>query len=325
MGSTVLDANPSTLREHPPSSYSIKFENIAELDDGKYESSLFAAGGYNWRLVIYPKGNAKDEGSGFISMYVEIDSTNLLSSPLTGVFAYLVFFVYNKKTDKYFTIKGLYISNIFHIYIDLLLVCFPFSIHSLLVFFTHRQFMHDVIDSELKRFNAFRTGDQCEFGVDVLVAPSLTKWEVVSFNQKILDPKFSWSLKKFKELKEELYNSDKFLVGGRQWFLKVHPKGVKARDNSLSIYVYLSESETLNAEEKIYTRVHLRVLDPFGSIHQAGQCNFWRTNTNKNQGYGWPTFASLDKVREKYLDNEGSLNIEIEFAVVSSTKYSPVN
>jgi len=53
--------------------------------------------------------------------------------------------------------------------------------------------------------------------------------------------------------------------------------------------------------------------------------NFWRTNTNKNQGYGWPTFASLDKVREKYLDNEGSLNIEIEFAVVSSTKYSPVN
>ncbi|VYS58205.1 unnamed protein product [Arabidopsis thaliana] len=256
MGSTVLDANPSTLREHPPSSYSIKFENIAELDDGKYESSLFAAGGYNWRLVIYPKGNAKDEGSGFISMYVEIDSTNLLSSPLTNVFAYLVFFVYNKKTDKYFTIK----------------------------------------DSELKRFNAFRTvwglsqvlsletfndskngyifeGDQCEFGVDVLV----------------------------------------------------HPKGVKARDNSLSIYVYLSESETLNAEEKIYTRVHLRVLDPFGSIHQAGQCNFWRTNTNKNQGYGWPTFASLDKVREKYLDNEGSLNIEIEFAVVSSTKYSPVN
>jgi len=57
-------------------------------------------------------------------------------------------------------------------------------------------------------------------------------------------------------------------------FLKVHPKGVKARDNSLSIYVYLSESETLNAEEKIYTRVHLRVLDPFGSIHQAGQCKF---------------------------------------------------
>jgi len=114
-------------------------------------------GNFLRRLVIYPKGNAKDEGSGFISMYVEIDSTNLLSSPLTGVFAYLVFFVYNKKTDKYFTIKGLYISNIFHIYIDLLLVCFPFSIHSLLVFFTHRQFMHDVIDSELKRFNAFRT------------------------------------------------------------------------------------------------------------------------------------------------------------------------
>lgn len=100
--------------------------------------------------------------------------------------------------------------------------------------------MYTIIDTEVKRFNALRTvwglsqvlsletfndpkngyifeGDQCEFGVDVLVAPSLTKWEVVSFNQKISNPKFSWTLKKFKKLKEHFYESDKFLVGGRQW------------------------------------------------------------------------------------------------------------
>lgn len=100
--------------------------------------------------------------------------------------------------------------------------------------------MHTIIDKEVKRFNALRTvwglsqvlsletfndpkngyifeGDQCEFGVDVLVAPSLTKWEVVSFNQKILNPKFRWTLEKFKELKEDSYNSKTFLVGGRQW------------------------------------------------------------------------------------------------------------
>ncbi|CAL9221828.1 unnamed protein product [Arabidopsis halleri] len=289
MGSTVLDAKPSSLREHPPSSYSIKFENFTELDNEKYESRLFAAGGYNWRLVIYPKGKAKDEGSGFISMYVEIDSTNLLSTPLTDVVAYLIFFVYNKKTDKYFTIR----------------------------------------DTEVKRFNALRTvwglsqGDQCEFGVDVLVAPSLTKWEVVSFNKKISNPKFSWTLKKFKELKEDFYESDKFLVGGRQWFLKVYPKGdARARDKSLSIFLKLSGSETLNAEEKIYTRIHVRLLDPLRSTHHtAGKLNYWYTK--QNTGYGWDKFAPLDKLRAEYLDNEGSLNIEIEFEVVSSTKYSP--
>ncbi|EFH61739.1 hypothetical protein ARALYDRAFT_318939 [Arabidopsis lyrata subsp. lyrata] len=239
-------------------------------------------------------------------MYVEIDSTNLLSTPLTDVVACLIFFVYNKKTDKYFTIR----------------------------------------DTEVKRFNALRTvwglsqvlsletfndpkngyifeGDQCEFGVDVLVAPSLTKWEVVSFNQKISNPKFSWTLKKFKELKEEFYDSVKFLVGGRQWFLKVYPKGdIRARDKSLSIYLFLSKSETLNAEEKIYTRVHVRLLDPLGSTHHvAWTLTYWYTK--QNTGYGWDKFASLDKLRAQYLDNEGSLNIEIEFAVVSSTKYSP--
>ncbi|XP_019092260.1 PREDICTED: uncharacterized protein LOC104746651 [Camelina sativa] len=288
MGTAVLDAKTSSLREHPPSSYSIKFENLTELDDDKYESSLFAVGGYNWRLVIYPKGNAKDEGSGFISMYVEIDSANLLSTPLTDVFAYLIFFVYNKKADKYFTIK----------------------------------------DTELKRFNALRTvwgmsqGEQCEFGVDVLVAPSLAKWEVVSFNPKIRNPKFSWTLKKFKELKEDSYNSDNFMVGGRQWFLKLHPNGdARAKGKSVSIYLTLRDDKTLNAEEKIYTRAHLTIVDSRGTTHVSGTLNYWYTKLNS--GFGWSTFASLDKLREAYLDNEGSLNVEIEFIVVSSTKYSP--
>ncbi|XP_023641354.1 uncharacterized protein LOC17893135 [Capsella rubella] len=279
----------SSLREHPPSTYFIKFESLAQLNDDKYECSLFNAGGYNWRLVIYPKGNAKDEGDGFISMYVELDNTTLLSTPLTDVYAYLIFFVYNKKSDKYFTIK----------------------------------------DCEVKRFNALRTVwgmsqvDQCEFGVDVLVAPSLPKWEVVSFNQKTPNPKFVWSLKKFKELKAASYDSQKILAGGRQWFLKLYPNGdARAKGKWISIYLYLSDVETLNAKEKIYTRADVRIVDSRGTTHYVfGKLNSWYTKLNS--GLGWSTFVSLDKVREAYLDIEGSLNVEVEFAVVSTTKYSP--
>ena len=69
------------------------------------------------RLIVYPNGNGKDDGSGFISMYVEIDS-----KITTEVFAELRFFVYNKKENKYFTIQGqllltmLYLSPSPHLY-----------------------------------------------------------------------------------------------------------------------------------------------------------------------------------------------------------------
>lgn len=41
-----------------------------------------------------------------------------------------------------------------------------------------------------------------------------------------------------------------------------------------------------------------------------------------DEGLGWHQFMSLDKLREAYLDKEGSLKIEVEFEVVSTTKSS---
>jgi len=53
------------------------------------------------RMIIYPKGNNKDDGSGFISMYVEIDSTSLLTTSTTEVFTDLRFLYLTKKENKY--------------------------------------------------------------------------------------------------------------------------------------------------------------------------------------------------------------------------------
>ncbi|CAL9243243.1 unnamed protein product [Arabidopsis halleri] len=74
----------NSLTEHPPS-YSVKIENLTYLKNNKYQSRRFTVGGHN---------------CGFISMYVEIDSTS-------EVFAYVKFFVYNKNEQKYFTIQVL--------------------------------------------------------------------------------------------------------------------------------------------------------------------------------------------------------------------------
>ncbi|KAL1187750.1 Ubiquitin C-terminal hydrolase 12 [Cardamine amara subsp. amara] len=296
-------------REHPPS-YSLKIQNFSQLEKStafsnhKYQSRLFSSDGYNWRLIIYPKGNVKDNGSGFISMYVEIDSSSLIES--TEVFAELRFFVYNKKYNKYFTIQ----------------------------------------DVEVKRFNALKTvwglpqvlslatlinpengyifeGGECEFGVDVIVAPPFTNWEVLSFDVKLSDPKFSWTLKKFSELKEEFYTSNSFSMGGMKWVLKMYPKGnVRADGKYLSLFLYLADSETLKPDEKIFKKAHVRVLDPLGYNHLTEKLSHWHNESN--HGYGWPCFVSLTELRETYLNKEDALTVEVEFKVVSKNKYSPI-
>ncbi|VVA98803.1 unnamed protein product [Arabis nemorensis] len=264
--------------DRPPCTYSIKIQSLSQLkttclseDRDRYKSRTFASGNYNWRLVVYPKGNEKDNGSGFISMYVELDSTSLSAST---VLAYLTFFVYNKKENKYFTIQ----------------------------------------DVEGKQFNALRPvwgfpqvlpldtfndpksgyvfeGDQCEFGVDVMVP--LNNWEVFSIAEK--PSIFPSSL-------------------GRM--IKLFPKG-----KQLSLYLYLAENEKLKAGETIYMQANIRILDPFGCNHVTKKLNVGYQNPSRS--WGWGEFLSIAELGKAYLDKEGSLKIEIEFEAVSTTKYSP--
>nr|VDD22558.1 unnamed protein product [Brassica oleracea] len=88
--SAVVSTVVTKWREHPPSLYSLKVDNFKQLEmsatssDDNYQSRLFSSGGYNWKLIeliVYPKGNEKDNDNGFISMYVEIDSESLISAP----------------------------------------------------------------------------------------------------------------------------------------------------------------------------------------------------------------------------------------------------
>ncbi|CAA7030239.1 unnamed protein product [Microthlaspi erraticum] len=288
--------------DRPPCTYSMKIQSLSELKtlfsctDG-YKSRTFSSGKYNWNLVIYPNGNKKDNGTGFISMYVELDKTNLTST----VLAYLTFFIYNKKENKYLTIQ----------------------------------------DVEGKQFNAVRPvcgfpqvlpldtfndpkngyvfdGDQCEFGVDVMVP--LTNWELVSFSQKPSNPKFSWTVSKFSKLKDHCYVSPKFLVGGKNWVLKLYPKGYSTTYSKfLSLFLHLADGETLKAGEEIYVGTDVRILDPVGCSHVSWNMKVWYKNV---KGWGCYEFASLDRLRKSYLDKEGSLKVEVEFEVVSTTKYS---
>ncbi|CAH8263510.1 unnamed protein product [Arabidopsis lyrata] len=282
-------------RERSPSSYSLKIQNFSQLkkstlsSDGQYQSRLFSSGGYNWRMIIYPNGNNKDNGSGFISMYVEIDGESLMSTPPSEVFADVRFFVFNKNENKYFTIQDVESK--------------PFN--SLRPVWGLPQVLQFVTFNDPKNGYIFG-GDQCEFGVDVIVAPPPTKWETISFDAKLINPKFSWTIKNFSEL---------------EYAIMLYPQGQTKQDGKwLSIYLFSAESESLAEDEKIFAQGHIRILDPVGLNNFSRELMDWHVKSNT--GWGWDQFLSIAELRKTYLDEDGTLNVEIEFEVVSKTTYS---
>ncbi|XP_033140934.1 uncharacterized protein LOC103852604 [Brassica rapa] len=310
--SEIVSTIVKKWREHPPSSYSLKVDNFKQLEksttssDDKYQSRLFSSGGYNWKLIVYPQGNKKDNGEGFISMYVEIDSESLTSTPQCDVFAELIFFVYNKKENKYFTIQDVEVKRF----------------NALKKIWGLQQVLPSDAFNKLENGYIFE-GDQCEFGVEVIVPSPLTKWEILSFNEKLEDPKFSWTVEKYSQLKEDKYISNTFSMGAWKWVLWLYLKGDSRADGKwLSLYLLLADSDKPKAGEKIFVQANFRVLDPLGSNHFEIKMSHWYNYMNL--GWGWNKLLSLAELRKSYLDKEDALNVEIEFEVVSATKYSPI-
>ncbi|CAL9239431.1 unnamed protein product [Arabidopsis halleri] len=156
-----------------------------------------------------------------------------------------------------------------------------------------------------------------------MVAPPFNKWEIVSFDEKLYNPKFSWNVKNFSMLRENLYISNSFPMGGRERVLKLYPKCFSTTDGKwISIFLHLADNEILMADERIYTRGKLRVLDPRGSNHATEKFICWHDESNS--GTGHDQIVSMAKLREVYLDKEDTLSIEVEFEVVSSTSYSSI-
>ncbi|CAA7052433.1 unnamed protein product [Microthlaspi erraticum] len=140
-------------------------------------------------------------------------------------------------------------------------------------------------------------GDECEFGVDVMVP--LTNWEVT------LSP----------------FLRNPLILNYLGRVLKLYPKGYSTTYCQwLSLFLHLPDSGTMKAGEEIYGGVDFRILDPFG-------CNHFSKNLSQrwdkdSSAWGWNEFVSLDRLQKGYLDKEGSLKVEVEFVVVSTTKYS---
>ncbi|VVB04299.1 unnamed protein product [Arabis nemorensis] len=63
-------------RKQEPSTYCLKIANFVKFANSpnnlRYECRPFASGGFNWTLIVYPKGNKNEDGQGQLSIGVDI-------------------------------------------------------------------------------------------------------------------------------------------------------------------------------------------------------------------------------------------------------------
>ncbi|GLT34839.1 hypothetical protein SLA2020_093320 [Shorea laevis] len=207
-------------------SFSQLSELLSETTDKRCESMAFEAGGYKWKLVLYPVGDKARNGDGHVSLYLMIVETRTLPRGWT-VHANFQFFVYDHVQDRFCTFEG---SNA-------KVRCF----HALKteLGFPRLLSLRDFKDPS----KGYLVGDACVFGVQVLVQDYIENQECLSTSDPE-DKPFSWNIQHFSEQNEEMIESESFMAGGLEWVVQLYPKGNPKTNfaGNLSMYLMLKDS-----------------------------------------------------------------------------------
>nr|XP_048334523.1 ubiquitin C-terminal hydrolase 12-like [Ziziphus jujuba var. spinosa] len=91
----------------PADHYRLKtqpFSVLSQTDKEKYDSGVFETGGHKWKSSLYPKGNKKHDGNGYISLYLVIEETNAYAHGWK-VLVNFKMFVFDQIHHKHLTIQ----------------------------------------------------------------------------------------------------------------------------------------------------------------------------------------------------------------------------
>nr|KYP72067.1 Ubiquitin carboxyl-terminal hydrolase 12 [Cajanus cajan] len=190
-------------RDLPPAHYLFKIESYSELmntEVEKYETNVFEAGGYKWKLILYPNGNIKSNGSGYVSLYLAIADTQKFSNGWE-VNVNFKLFVFDKKNDNYLTIQ------------DADGTVRKFHEKKTVWGFDQLISLETLLDSS----KGYLVEDSCFFGAEVFVISQSGKWESLSMVKEPAHGTFTWKIENFSTLNETSHLSKSFTVGARDW------------------------------------------------------------------------------------------------------------
>ncbi|KAK9006681.1 hypothetical protein V6N11_019015 [Hibiscus sabdariffa] len=300
-----------SMRSHPPSNYLFKIESfslLAEANVENFKSDTFEAGGYQWRLVLYPNGNKRSNGSGYISLYLEIVTEKTADLSLDWeVDVDFKLFVFDQIRDQYLALKDME-EPVRRFY----------------------EMKKEWGFSQLLSQETFKNGDngylvedRCIFGAELFIIEPTPKLGQLSMIKNPSEGTITWKIENFSSLHQKFYSSPVKSVGDTKWYLMVYPKGhVEGECTHLSLFLALAEPDKLPPQRQVYVKYNLRLRDQIKSNHFQfnAPAENWFSVSSKSWGYG--KFVSLKDLKDSskgYLVQD-SLIVEAELLVISKLK-----
>ncbi|KAI8024625.1 Ubiquitin carboxyl-terminal hydrolase 13 [Camellia lanceoleosa] len=297
-----------SLRDVPPAHYTFKIEYFSSFLNSKIEnleSGVFEAGGYKWKLSLYPNGNKKRNANGHISLYLAIAETKTLPVGWE-VNVNFKLFVYDHIRDKYLTVQDA-----------------EGGIRRFHRMKTEWGFDELVLLNTLNdASNGYLFEDCCVFGAEIFVIKHSGKGECISMIKDPLKGTYTWKIDKFSEIVYENVLSEEFVVGGHKWKLCLYPKGNGTSEGKdLSVFLQLADSKNLPSERKLYAEYKLRVKNQINMKHfERGVATYWFSASVQTVGY--PNFMSLNDLNNagKGFKVNDAVIIEAQIMLLSGFK-----
>ncbi|GAB4839260.1 hypothetical protein Ancab_039881 [Ancistrocladus abbreviatus] len=283
----------------PPAHYKLDVDSFSQVTSSLLiescflESTEFIVGGHRWVIQIYPNGNEKDNGDGYISIYLKLRDKLKPRSFINVVFRALI---YDQARKKYLIIQ------------DLQEKCFDASN-------TIRGMPKALPQSALyAEYNGFLMHDRCTFGAEVFIintnAPTNAKISCVDGTHTRA---YTWRIEKFSEI-FDFANSPEFTIDGRTWYLCVYPKGAgDQKGKYLSLYLHLVQGNDLTAGNKLYVEYEMRMKNQLN-----GEDRIWTFRypfVKSTNGYGLGGFVPISDlcIPSKGLVMDDVMLLEVRF------------
>ncbi|CAA0404943.1 unnamed protein product [Arabidopsis thaliana] len=291
------------LRDERPSSKILTITNFSVIKGRvePYESSVFEAAGYKWRLVLYVNGNPNDSGNDHISLYVRIEETEYLPRGWE-VNVDLKLFIHNGKLNKYLAIS----DGTLKLYND-----------------AKREWGFGQLIPHVTFYNTYGYIEQDigSFGAEIFIVKPAQQQEKVTFISNPPTNVFTWKILHFSILEDKFYYSDDFLVEDRYWRLGFNPKGDGGgRPYALPIFLFAQGHKANAVATNTWGAANLRLKNQRSTNHRQIYTAAWYPI---GSGYGVGVnniilLADLNDASQGYLVNDAII-FEAEMVKVSIT------
>ncbi|CDO98706.1 unnamed protein product [Coffea canephora] len=268
------------VADAPPTHYIVKLRSFSLLTKNeveKYTSADFEAGGYTWKLAIYPNGNKTKGVADYMSVYVVMARENFLR-PGLEVHAVFRMFLLDQNSDNYLTLQG---------------KARRFRKMKLEWGFDRLVHLKTLNDPS----NGYLVNDTCILGVEIYVCKETytgAKGESLLMIKDAVSHKSTWKIDSFSNLYDSsnLEASNSFVAGEQKWKIQLYPKGKgSGTGNHISLYLALDDPTSLSPGNQMYVEFALRILDQRQGKHYLGKAKHWFSASNPVSG--WPRFVSL--------------------------------